>query len=62
MAQKQSLVPIHGTRQLERLNKNLGEAAVELTPEDLRQIEEADAKITVQGARRPVQLQHLTEG
>jgi aryl-alcohol dehydrogenase-like predicted oxidoreductase len=59
LAQKPWLVPIPGTTKLHRLEENLGAAAVELTPEDLRQIESASAKITVQGARYPEELQKL---
>lgn len=45
------IVPIPGTTKLHRLEENLGGAAVELTPDDLREIESATAQITVQGAR-----------
>jgi aryl-alcohol dehydrogenase-like predicted oxidoreductase len=53
LAQKPWIVPIPGTRRLERLEENIGAADVELTPDDLREIENAAAKITVQGARLP---------
>ena len=53
LAKKPWIVPIPGTRKLERLEENLGAAEVELTPEDLREIDSAFAKITVQGARLP---------
>jgi aryl-alcohol dehydrogenase-like predicted oxidoreductase len=59
LAQKPWIVPIPGTTKLHRLEENIGAAAVELTPEDLRQIESASAKITVQGARYPENLQKL---
>jgi aryl-alcohol dehydrogenase-like predicted oxidoreductase len=51
LAQKPWIVPIPGTTKLHRLEENLGAAEVKLTPEDLRQIEEAASKIDVQGAR-----------
>jgi aryl-alcohol dehydrogenase-like predicted oxidoreductase len=51
LAQKPWIVPIPGTRKLERLEENFGAASVELTPDDLREIEDAASKITVQGAR-----------
>jgi aryl-alcohol dehydrogenase-like predicted oxidoreductase len=51
LAQKPWIVPIPGTTKLHRLDENLGAADVELTPEDLREIEEASAQITVLGAR-----------
>lgn len=51
LAQKPWIVPIPGTRKLERLDENLGAAEVELTSEDLREIDDAAAKIAVQGAR-----------
>lgn len=51
LAQKPWIVPIPGTRKLERLEENTGAASVELTPSDLREIENAAAKIAVQGAR-----------
>ena len=57
LAQKPWIVPIPGTTKLHRLEENLGAAAIELTPDDLREIETAAAKITVQGARYPEHLQ-----
>ena len=57
LAQKPWIVPIPGTTKLHRLEENLGAAAIELTADDLREIEEAAAKITVQGARYPAHLQ-----
>jgi len=59
LAQKPWIVPIPGTTKLHRLEENLGAAAVELTPDDLHKIESAAAKITVQGARYPENLQRL---
>ena len=60
LAQKPWIVPIPGTRRLERLDENLGAANVELTPDDLRQMESAAALITVQGARYPEHLEQMT--
>jgi aryl-alcohol dehydrogenase-like predicted oxidoreductase len=57
LAQRPWIVPIPGTRRLERLDENLGAAAVALTPDDLREIERAAAQITVQGARYPEHLE-----
>ncbi|MCJ7449682.1 MAG: aldo/keto reductase [Bacteroidales bacterium] len=53
LAQKPWIVPIPDTRKLERLDENLGAVAIELTSDDLREIETAASKITVQGARYP---------
>jgi len=60
LAQKPWIVPIPGTRKLERLDENIGAVAVELTSDDLRKIDSAAAKITVQGARYPEKLEQLT--
>jgi aryl-alcohol dehydrogenase-like predicted oxidoreductase len=60
LAQKPWIVPIPGTRKLERLDENIGAAGVELTSDDLREIDNAAAKITVQGARYPEKLEQLT--
>jgi aryl-alcohol dehydrogenase-like predicted oxidoreductase len=60
LAQKPWIVPIPGTTKLERLKENIGAAAVELTPDDLRQIAGAASKITVEGARYPENLEQLT--
>jgi aryl-alcohol dehydrogenase-like predicted oxidoreductase len=57
LAQKPWIVPIPGTTKLHRLEENVGAAEVELTPEDLREIEDALSKVEVQGARYPEQLQ-----
>ena len=59
LTQKPWIVPIPGTTRLHRLEENLGGAAVELTPDDLRQLETAASKIAVQGARYPEALQKL---
>ena len=60
LAQKPWIVPIPGTTKLHRLEENLGADAVELTPDDLREIESAASKITVQGARYPERLEQMT--
>jgi aryl-alcohol dehydrogenase-like predicted oxidoreductase len=60
LAQKPWIVPIPGTRRLERLEENIGAADVELTANDLREIEDAASQITVQGARYPEHLERLT--
>ncbi|WP_163997479.1 aldo/keto reductase [Pyxidicoccus caerfyrddinensis] len=57
LAQKPWIVPIPGTTKLHRLEENVGAAAVKLTPEELRDIEGALSKITVQGDRYPAHLQ-----
>jgi aryl-alcohol dehydrogenase-like predicted oxidoreductase len=59
LAQKPWIVPIPGTTKLHRLEENIGAAALELTREDLRQLEAAASKIPVQGARYPEELQRL---
>jgi aryl-alcohol dehydrogenase-like predicted oxidoreductase len=59
LAQKPWIVPIPGTTKLHRLEENIGAAAIELTPDDLRDIDSAVSKITVQGARYPEHLQKL---
>ncbi len=59
LAQKPWIVPIPGTTKLHRLEENIGAAAVELTHEDLQQLESATSKIAVQGARYPEELQKL---
>jgi aryl-alcohol dehydrogenase-like predicted oxidoreductase len=59
LAQKPWIVPIPGTTKLHRLEENIGAAAIELTPDDLREIENAASKITVQGARYPEKLERM---
>ncbi len=61
LAQKPWIVPIPGSRKLERLDENLGALAVELTADDLREIESALSKITVQGDRYPKEIMKLSE-
>lgn len=60
LAQMPWIVPIPGTRKRERLDENLGAAAIELTPEDLHEIERAASEITVQGSRYPEKLEKMT--
>jgi aryl-alcohol dehydrogenase-like predicted oxidoreductase len=60
LAQKPWIVPIPGTTKLERLEENIGAASVELTSNDLREIDRAASKITVQGARYPEKLEQMT--
>jgi len=60
LAQKPWIVPIPGTTKLHRLEENIGAAAIELTPDDLREIESAASKITVQGARYPEKQAQMT--
>ncbi len=60
LAQRPWIVPIPGTTKLSRLEENIGAAEVELTAEDLREIETAASKIKVQGERYPEALQKLT--
>ena len=59
LAQKPWIVPIPGTTKLHRLEENIGAAVVELTSDDLRQIDRAASKISVRGARYPEELQKL---
>jgi aryl-alcohol dehydrogenase-like predicted oxidoreductase len=59
LAQKPWIVPIPGTTKLHRLEENIGAVRFELTPEDLRELDTAASKITVQGARYPEELQKL---
>jgi len=61
LARKPWIVPIPGTRKLERLEENIGATAVELTPEDLQEIESAASKIAVQGARYSEQIEQMSE-
>jgi aryl-alcohol dehydrogenase-like predicted oxidoreductase len=60
LAQKPWMVPIPGTTKLDRLDENIGAVSVELTPGDLRDIENAASKIAVQGARYPEKLEQMT--
>jgi aryl-alcohol dehydrogenase-like predicted oxidoreductase len=60
LALKPWIVPIPGTTKLDRLDENIGAVSVELTADDLRDIENAASKITVQGARYPEKLEQMT--
>ena len=60
LAQKPWIVPIPGSRRLERLDENIGSISVELTADDLREIESAISMITVQGDRYPAELKQMT--
>jgi aryl-alcohol dehydrogenase-like predicted oxidoreductase len=60
LAQKPWIVPIPGTTKLHRLEENIGATTVELTSDDLREIDSAASKISVQGARYPENLEQLT--
>jgi aryl-alcohol dehydrogenase-like predicted oxidoreductase len=60
LARKPWIVPIPGTTKLHRLDENIGAVAVELTPDDLREIDSAASKITVHGARYPEKLEQMT--
>lgn len=60
LTQKPWIVPIPGTTKLHRLDENIGAVSVELTPDDLRDINAAASKITVQGARYPEELERMT--
>jgi aryl-alcohol dehydrogenase-like predicted oxidoreductase len=60
LAQKPWIVPIPGTTKLHRLDENIGAVSVDLTPDDLREIQSAASKITVHGARYPEKLEQLT--
>ena len=60
LAQKPWIVPIPGTTKLKRLEENMGAASIQLTSEDLREIEKAASKIAVQGARYPEHIEQKT--
>ena len=60
LAQKPWIAPIPGTTRLDRLEENIGAATVELTQDDLREIEQAAARITPEGARYPEKLEAMT--
>jgi aryl-alcohol dehydrogenase-like predicted oxidoreductase len=60
LAQKPWIVPIPGTTKLNRLEENIGAAAIELTPDELRDIDIAASKIKVEGARYPERLEKMT--
>ncbi len=60
LAQKPGIVPIPGTTKTHRLEENIGAVSVELTPDDLRNIDSAASRITVQGARYPEKLEQMS--
>jgi aryl-alcohol dehydrogenase-like predicted oxidoreductase len=60
LGQRPWIVPIPGTRKMARLEENIGAAAIDLTPDDLREIDAAASTIEVQGARYPEHLEQLT--
>ncbi len=60
LAQERWIVPIPGTRKVDRLEENLGAAAIQLTVDDLREIENATSRITIQGARLPEEVLKLS--
>lgn len=59
LAQRPWIVPIPGTTKLSRLEENLGAASIELTPADLREIDDAASKVAIQGARYPEEMQRM---
>jgi aryl-alcohol dehydrogenase-like predicted oxidoreductase len=61
LAQGEGIVPIPGTRKPDRLAENIGAAGLALSPDDLREIASASARITVQGARYPEALEKWTD-
>ena len=60
LSQKPWIVPIPGTTKLKRLEENIGAAEIELTSDDLREIDRAASEITLQGARYPEHLEQMT--
>jgi aryl-alcohol dehydrogenase-like predicted oxidoreductase len=60
LAQKSWIAPIPGTTKLERLKENIGATDINVTAEDLREIDAATSKITVEGARYPERLEKMT--
>ncbi|MEJ2696644.1 MAG: aldo/keto reductase [Candidatus Sulfobium sp.] len=60
LARKPWIVPIPGTKKLERLEENIGAVNIDITPDDLREIESAASKITIQGERYPEALEKRT--
>ena len=61
LAQKPWIVPIPGTTKLHRLEENIGAAAVQLSEDDLREIDGALSRVTIEGARYPDKLQKLVD-
>jgi len=60
LAKRPWIVPIPGTKKVNRLEENIGAVNIKVTPDDLREIEDATAKITVHGARYPEELERRT--
>ena len=60
LAQTPAIVPIPGTTKQLRLEENVGAVDVELAPDDLREIESAASKITIQGARYPEHVERMS--
>ena len=60
LAQKPWIVPIPGTTKPARIEENIGAAGIELTPDDLREIDSAASKITGHGARYPEHIERMT--
>jgi len=60
LAQKRWIVPIPGTTKLHRLEENIGAAAVDLSPDDVRELESAASKVDIQGERYPEELERRT--
>jgi aryl-alcohol dehydrogenase-like predicted oxidoreductase len=60
LAQKPWIVPIPGTTKLARVEENIGAADIELTPNDLEEIDTAASKITIQGARYPEEVERMS--
>ena len=61
LAQKPWIVPIPGTRRLERLNENLGSADLELTVDDIAELDSASASVPVRGERYPEAMQKMID-
>mgnify|MGYP001047335031 CR=1 FL=1 len=61
LAQKPWIVPIPGTRRLERLDENLGSVRLDLTPEDLSELDSASVSVQVQGDRYPEAMQRMID-
>jgi aryl-alcohol dehydrogenase-like predicted oxidoreductase len=60
LAQKPWIVPIPGTTKLARVEENIGAADIELTPDDLEEIDTAASKITIHGARYPEEVERMS--
>jgi aryl-alcohol dehydrogenase-like predicted oxidoreductase len=60
LTQKPWIVPIPGTTKLARVEENIGAAEIELTPADLKEIDSASSKITIQGARYPEEVERMS--